>query len=75
MVFRVLSMSLILAGVVLIGVAGYGYFTEPPPGPALVVPQTDIELSDLRTGGETEFTVPVHNNSKHPIKVVGIAWC
>ena len=75
MVFRVLSMSLILAGVAPIGVAGYGYFTQPPPGPALVVHQTDIELSNLRAGADTEFTVPVQNNSKRPIKIVGLAWC
>jgi len=75
MVFRVLSMSLILAGVALIGVAGYGYLTQPPPGPFLVVHQPDIELSDLRAGGDTEFTIPLQNNSKRPIKIVGLAWC
>ncbi len=75
MLFRVLSCGLIFAGVALLGVAGYGYFTEPSPGPALVVPQTDIELSDCRAGEEKAFTISLQNNSRRPIKIVGLAWC
>lgn len=72
---RVLSSGLILAGVVLLGLAGYGYFTRSSEGPALVVPQTDIELSDVRAGEQTEFIVPVNNTSRRPIKIVGLSWC
>ncbi len=72
---RILSNGLILIGIVLLAVAGYGYFTHASPGSALVVPQTDIELSDVRAGKETEFMVPVDNHSRKPIKVVGLSWC
>jgi len=72
---RILSNGLILGGIVLLALAGFGYFTRPPEGPALAVPQADIELADARAGQEIEFIVPVNNNSGKPIKVVGLAWC
>jgi hypothetical protein len=75
MLFRAVSWGLIFAGVALLALAGYAYFTEPPPVPALLVPQTDIELSDCRAGEEKAFSIPLQNNSRRPIKIVGLAWC
>ena len=75
MFYRILSWGLILSGVILLGAAGYGYFTQTPPGPALVAPQTDIQLADCRAGEEKAFTVALENRSRRPIKIVGLAWC
>jgi hypothetical protein len=72
---RIFSNGLILVGIVLLAEVGFGYFTQPPEGPALVVPQADVELTDVRAGKETEFMVPVDNHSRKPIKVVGLSWC
>jgi hypothetical protein len=74
MTYRLLSTALLVAGFLLIGLAGYSYFASPS-GPGLVVPDTDIQVADLTPGEETEVLIALENISGRPIRVLGLGQC
>jgi hypothetical protein len=74
MLLRLLSAALVLVGLSLLGVAAWSYFA-PPRGPALETPETDMELGQCTPGQETEVVFHLQNNSRRPIRVLGLAPC
>ncbi len=74
MTYRLLSTALLVAGFLLIGLAGYTYFASAS-GPGLVVPDTDIQVGDLTPGEETEVLIALENQSGRPIRVLGLVQC
>jgi hypothetical protein len=71
---RFLSTILLLAGVVLLGLAAYAYFARPA-GPGLTVVESDIEVCDCAAGEETTVVVHLHNSSGRSIRVLGLVTC
>jgi hypothetical protein len=74
MLYRFLSTTLSLAGLVLLGLAAYAYFA-PSVGPGLMVAESDIEVCDCAAGEETSVVVHLHNSSGQSIRVLGLVTC
>jgi hypothetical protein len=58
---------------VLLGISGYLYWTREMP-PATVEP-LEIVVNDALPDGTREVVVAIRNQSREPIRVVGIGLC
>lgn len=56
-------------------VTGIACYFMQPGGPALVVPQTDLEIRDGVQGEIRDIAVEIHNRSGRPIRMVGAGFC
>lgn len=74
MVGRVLVFVLWIAGLSLLGYAGYSYLATAG-APAFSVVEPVLRLGDCPAGEEKEVRVRLRNQSGHPIRVVGLAPC
>jgi hypothetical protein len=74
MLHRVITRALVLSGLVLVGLTAYAYFAAPA-GPALVAPETDVQVADSAAGQQTEFTIRLRNDSGRSVHVLGLAPC
>jgi hypothetical protein len=74
MSWRLLSYVFVVAVVALLGLATRDYFA---PGfqPALRVEQTQIQVGSLISGQERTVVFHLENQSRRPIRVLGIALC
>jgi hypothetical protein len=54
--------------------AGYLYFA-PPPGPALEVGATNLELTDCVAGEKRVVVYRLDNRSGRPMRVLGMPGC
>ena len=74
MLRRWLSMTLGVAGLILLGLAASSYYSSPS-GPALAVEEADLNLTNIIPGQETPVVFQLRNDSCRPIRVVGQAEC
>jgi len=63
----VLSAFLLLA-------AAYGYFTQED-GPGANIDEPERTLTHLSGGETTTVTFVLHNSTRHPVRVCGLADC
>ena len=73
MPLRITSAVLVVAGLVLLGLAAFSYMAAPAE-PGLVV-ETDVQVEDCTAGQRTEFAIPLHNTSGRAIRVLGWGFC
>ncbi len=71
---RCLAYFFFLAGIGLLGWAAFLYLA-PAPDPALEVAATDIEVADATPGQKREVVLRLDNNSRQPIRILGLALC
>lgn len=62
------------AGICLLAAAGYLYFALPP-GNALEVTATDLEIADASPGSKRDVALVLHNHSGRPMRVLGLTMC
>jgi hypothetical protein len=71
---RWLAWLFFLTGVALLAWAAFVHFA-PPPGPALEVAETDIEVADFVLGDKREVVLRLHNTTGQPMRVLGLTLC
>jgi len=74
MPFRMLTWILLISGLALVAVAGYGFFGQAAEY-GLMARDTDIEVAECAGGQDTEVKIHLHNNSGRPIRLLGGAAC
>ncbi len=72
--WRLLSHGFFQLGLVLLGLAAWDYFT-PPDGPGVTIDQPERELATVSPGQKIDLSFQVHNKSRQPARVVGLAEC
>ena len=73
MLMRHLHWFFLVLAVVLAGLAGYSYYLESDTAGAYIE-APDRELTTLRAGQHV-VTFPLHNPTRHPVRVVGATSC
>ena len=74
MIGRVVVVGCWLAGLSLLGLAGYGYFNTAS-DPAFSVAESALKLGDCPVGEEKEVLIRLLNHSGHPMRVLGLVPC
>ena len=73
MAYRILYYAFSLAGIALLGAAGYAYWLESD-RPGAAIDQLDREFPALVVG-ENSITYRLHNPTRHPVRIVGCSSC
>lgn len=69
---RLLSRWFLVVGVVVLGLAMVGYFGQADaPGATVVEPER--ECTDVSAGQSILISFPIHNPTRHTVRVVGFA--
>ncbi len=71
---RTLSVSFLLTGLALIGLAAFDYLT-PDDVPGVAIDEPEREFPDVAVGRTIDVAFSVHNPTRHTARVVGLAEC
>lgn len=74
MLRRTASLLLLLAGLALLGAAGYGYVTFRV-GPAVRPDSDEVDAGPCVVGEEAAVAFRFRNHSGHPVRILGLTVC
>lgn len=74
MAIRIAVVVLIVTGIVLLGLAVYGWLT-PRPEPAFAACETEVRVADAQVGRPAEVVVQLQNPTDAAVRVVGYELC
>jgi hypothetical protein len=69
-----LSNGFYVAGLVLLGIAGFLWWTQED-GPGAAVADPERTLSGIRPGEVALVVYLLHNPTRHPVRVCGLSEC
>lgn len=70
---RIVFVGLICAGLALLGLTAFEYFS--PDAPGAMITQTERTIPDVAVGQTIPVAFQLHNPTRHDVVVVGLAPC